>query len=86
MLSFFGLRASPCLPLSCELVGKEMTGRDLWGAQESLKEGCTKVDEIVESFSDVGLKDRSMVWNTDLVEVCAEAGGPGNLAWLSCLM
>ena len=44
------------------------------------------MDEIVESFNDVGLKDRSMVWNTDLVEVHAEAGGPRNLAWHSCLM
>ncbi len=37
--------------------------------QESLKDGCKKVDDIVESFQDVGLKDRSMIWNTDLVEV-----------------
>ena len=27
----------------------------------------------METFNDVGLKDRSMVWNTDLVEVRAEA-------------
>lgn len=44
-----------------------------------MKEGCKKVDEIVESFNDVGLKDRSMVWNTDLVEVRAEAGGTKEL-------
>lgn len=57
-------------------------------AQESLAEGCTKVDEIVESFGDVGLQDRSMVWNTDLVEVRARAGtalmyrqGPGSRGW-----
>jgi succinate dehydrogenase (ubiquinone) flavoprotein subunit len=37
--------------------------------QESLEEGCSKIDDIVESLKDVGLKDRSMVWNTDLVEV-----------------
>ena len=37
------------------------------------------MDEIVESFNDVGLKDRSMVWNTDLVEVRADAGGARNL-------
>ncbi|EIE20089.1 succinate dehydrogenase [Coccomyxa subellipsoidea C-169] len=36
--------------------------------QETLEEGCKKVDDIVESLNDVGLKDRSMVWNTDLVE------------------
>ena len=27
------------------------------------------MDGIVESLNDVGLKDRSMIWNTDLVEV-----------------
>ena len=37
--------------------------------QETLEEGCKKIDDIVESFGDVGLRDRSMVWNTDLVEV-----------------
>ena len=36
-----------------------------------MEEGCKKIDDIVESFGDVGLKDRSMVWNTDLVEVRA---------------
>ncbi|KAK9901255.1 hypothetical protein WJX75_002689 [Coccomyxa subellipsoidea] len=36
--------------------------------QETLEEGCKKVDDIVDSLKDVGLKDRSMVWNTDLVE------------------
>ena len=40
--------------------------------QETLEEGCEKIDEIVESFGQVGLRDRSMVWNTDLVEVGEE--------------
>lgn len=31
------------------------------------------MDDIVESLNDVGLKDRSMVWNTDLVEVRASS-------------
>lgn len=35
---------------------------------ESLADGCKHVDEVVESFADVGIKDRSMVWNTDLIE------------------
>ena len=38
-------------------------------AQETLEEGCKKIDGIVDSFGDLGLRDRSMVWNTDLVEV-----------------
>ena len=36
--------------------------------QETLEEGCKKIDDIVDSFNDIGLKDRSMVWNTDLME------------------
>jgi succinate dehydrogenase/fumarate reductase flavoprotein subunit len=39
--------------------------------QESLEEGCKNVDSILGSFEDVALKDRTMVWNTDLVEVIA---------------
>ena len=33
-----------------------------------LREGVEKVDKIVASIQDVGIKDRSLIWNTDLVE------------------
>ncbi|NIJ08843.1 succinate dehydrogenase / fumarate reductase flavoprotein subunit [Sphingomonas vulcanisoli] len=33
-----------------------------------LREGVEKVDTIVASIQDVGIKDRSLIWNTDLVE------------------
>jgi succinate dehydrogenase (ubiquinone) flavoprotein subunit len=36
--------------------------------QETLEAGCKKIDDIVASQADVGLTDRSMVWNTDLME------------------
>ena len=36
--------------------------------QETLEEGCKKMDDIIASFDDVGITDRSMVWNTDLLE------------------
>ena len=36
--------------------------------QETLAEGNGLIDDCVESFKDIGLKDRGMVWNTDLVE------------------
>ncbi|MBW0494170.1 hypothetical protein O181_033885 [Austropuccinia psidii MF-1] len=36
--------------------------------QSSLEEGVKKIDKVVESFKDVGVTDRSMIWNTDLVE------------------
>lgn len=35
---------------------------------ETLKEGCEKISEVFKSFGQVGVSDRSMVWNTDLVE------------------
>jgi len=35
---------------------------------ESLKEGCEKISKVHESFKDVGVSDRSLVWNSDLIE------------------
>jgi succinate dehydrogenase / fumarate reductase, flavoprotein subunit len=34
----------------------------------SLGEGCERLARTFASFADVGLRDRSLVWNTDLVE------------------
>ena len=36
--------------------------------QEVLEEGCRKIDQVWESLSDIKLSDRSMIWNSDLVE------------------
>jgi len=36
--------------------------------QESLDEGVKKIHEVDSTFADVGIKDRSMIWNSDLVE------------------
>ncbi|WP_426663626.1 succinate dehydrogenase flavoprotein subunit [Rhodanobacter aciditrophus] len=35
---------------------------------ESLKEGCTKIDAVHASFKQVRVTDRSLVWNSDLIE------------------
>ena len=35
---------------------------------EVLHEGVSKLKEIYQSFADVGVSDRSMIWNTDLAE------------------
>ena len=35
---------------------------------ESLREGMQRVGKTFESFSDVRVTDRSLVWNTDLIE------------------
>ncbi|AGG89471.1 succinate dehydrogenase flavoprotein subunit [Rhodanobacter denitrificans] len=35
---------------------------------ETLKEGCTKIDKVRDSFKQVKVTDRSLVWNSDLIE------------------
>ena len=35
---------------------------------QSLKEGCEKISKVHDSFKDVGVSDRSLVWNSDLIE------------------
>ncbi len=35
---------------------------------DSMREGVDKMNEIYASFEDVGLSDRGLIWNTDLVE------------------
>ena len=36
--------------------------------EQSLQEGCDKIDAVAASFADVRVSDTSMVWNSDLVE------------------
>jgi succinate dehydrogenase / fumarate reductase, flavoprotein subunit len=35
---------------------------------ESLDDGVRKLSEVFNSFADVGVSDRSLIWNTDLIE------------------
>src|SRR5215470_10986964 len=35
---------------------------------ESLKEGCAKISQAFDAFADVRVSDRSLVWNSDLIE------------------
>jgi succinate dehydrogenase / fumarate reductase flavoprotein subunit len=49
--------------------------------QDVLAEGCRQIDEVWDTLSDIKLSDRSMIWNSDLVEalelenlmICAKA-------------
>jgi succinate dehydrogenase / fumarate reductase flavoprotein subunit len=36
--------------------------------QEVLAEGCRKIDQVAQSLADIKLADRSLIWNSDLVE------------------
>jgi succinate dehydrogenase (ubiquinone) flavoprotein subunit len=40
----------------------------VYRTQQSLSEGVTKIDAIVDSYKDIGISDRSLIWNTDLIE------------------
>jgi succinate dehydrogenase (ubiquinone) flavoprotein subunit len=40
----------------------------VYRTQETLALGKTVIDETVQSFNDVKVTDRSLIWNTDLVE------------------
>jgi succinate dehydrogenase (ubiquinone) flavoprotein subunit len=44
------------------------TDVSVFRTQESLDEGVRKIHEVDRTFSDIGIKDRSMIWNSDLVE------------------
>lgn len=44
------------------------TDVSVFRTQESLDEGVTKIREVDSWFNDVKTKDRSMIWNSDLVE------------------
>ncbi|KAH8175793.1 FAD binding domain-containing protein [Sarocladium implicatum] len=44
------------------------TDVSVFRTQESLDEGVRKMEEIDAQFPQVGIKDRSMIWNSDLVE------------------
>ncbi len=35
---------------------------------ETLKQGCAKIDEVYAQFEDIRVTDRSLIWNSDLVE------------------
>jgi succinate dehydrogenase / fumarate reductase, flavoprotein subunit len=35
---------------------------------EVLREGVSRIDVVANSFADLGISDRSMIWNTDLAE------------------
>ena len=44
------------------------TDVSVFRTQESLDAGVKGIGEVDQMFSDIGIKDRSMIWNSDLVE------------------
>lgn len=52
----------------------------VYRTQETLAQGCKEVDEIVKSFDDVKVTDRTLSWNTDLIETLELANLLGSAA------
>jgi succinate dehydrogenase (ubiquinone) flavoprotein subunit len=44
------------------------TDVSVFRTEESLQEGVRKINEVDQTFDQIGIKDRSMIWNSDLVE------------------
>merc|ERR1719487_1772246 len=44
------------------------TDVSVFRTQESLDQGVKKMNDVDQMWNQIGLKDRSMIWNTDLVE------------------
>ena len=61
-----GARATAGLRL--ELQKAMQAHAAVYRSQDSLAEGCVKVDAAVAAFADIGTTDRSLIWNTDLIE------------------
>lgn len=40
----------------------------VYRTHKTLQEGCDKIDEVYESYKDVKISDKGLVWNTDLME------------------
>jgi succinate dehydrogenase (ubiquinone) flavoprotein subunit len=44
------------------------TDVSVFRTQESLDQGVERINAVDQTFPEVGIKDRSMIWNSDLVE------------------
>ncbi len=69
---FDGLRFakgdSPTAEIRLEMQKTMQNNCAVFRTEEVMQEGVDKMAKICERFSDVSVKDRSMVWNSDLVE------------------
>ena len=69
---FDGLRHAdgelPTAKIRLDMQRTMQTDAAVFRTGESLKEGCGKIDAVHASFKQVRVSDRSMVWNSDLIE------------------
>ncbi len=69
---FDGLRhakgATPTARLRVDMQRTMQRDAAVFRTGETLKEGCANISRVHDQFADVGVSDRSLVWNSDLVE------------------
>ena len=61
----------PTAEIRAEMQAAMQEHAAVYRTEDVMKEGVKKMDKIMAKFKDVGNTDRSLVWNTDLVE-CLE--------------
>jgi succinate dehydrogenase / fumarate reductase flavoprotein subunit len=59
---------SPTAQIRIEMQRTMQTNAAVFRTQEILDEGCRKMDAIFARMADLKVSDRSLLWNTDLVE------------------
>mmetsp|Transcript_35498 Transcript_35498/g.56808 ORF Transcript_35498/g.56808 Transcript_35498/m.56808 type:complete len:627 (+) Transcript_35498:3200-5080(+) len=60
--------STPTADLRLQLQKAMQTHAAVYREEETLAEGTKVVDEIVQAYSDVKVTDRSLIWNSDLIE------------------
>ena len=69
---FDGLRhakgAAPTASIRADLQKAMQDDAAVFRTSKTLEEGCNKVSKVDAAFDDVGVTDRSLIWNTDLME------------------
>lgn len=58
----------PTASLRLDMQRTMQSNAAVYRTKETLEEGVTKIDEVVNSFGDISTKDRSLIWNSDLIE------------------
>ena len=69
---FDGLRhaggSTPTAKLRLDMQRAMQRDAAVFRTGETLKQGCANIDRVYAGLADVGVSDRSLIWNSDLVE------------------
>jgi succinate dehydrogenase / fumarate reductase, flavoprotein subunit len=60
--------SSPTAELRLQMQKTMQSDAAVFRTSKTLQEGCEKMDKIYRGFDDVKVSDRSLIWNSDLME------------------